>query len=182
MSINHEKYTLVIIDEYLRYTWVYILRKKSQEHEMIVSFVRMVENQNDVKVKQIRTDNETEFRNHELESYCNEKGISQNFSSPYTPEQNGVAERRNKTLIEVARTMLNRSVLSKHFWIDAVRTAYYTQNKSIIVKRHDKTSYEIFRERIPYISYFHVFRCPVFIHNYKDHLGKFDAKADDEYS
>ncbi|GKA78603.1 retrovirus-related pol polyprotein from transposon TNT 1-94 [Tanacetum coccineum] len=133
MSINHEKYTLVIVDEYSR----------------------MVKNQNDVKVKQIRTDNGTEFRNHELESFCDEKGISQNFSSSYTSEQNGVAKRKNRTLIEAARTMLNGSVLSKHFWTDA--------------------------ERIPHISYFYVFGCPVFIHNHKDHLAKFDAKADDRY-
>nr|GEW46097.1 retrovirus-related Pol polyprotein from transposon TNT 1-94 [Tanacetum cinerariifolium] len=146
-----------------------------------MSFIRMVENQNDVKVKQIRTDNETEFRNHELESFCDEKGISQNFSSPYTPEQNGLAERKNKTLIEDARTMLNGSVLSKHFWTEAVKVAWYTQNKSIIVKRHDKTPYKILRERIIDISYFHVFGCPVFIHNHKDHLGKFDAKANDGY-
>ncbi|GKF21319.1 retrovirus-related pol polyprotein from transposon TNT 1-94 [Tanacetum coccineum] len=79
-----------------------------------MSFIRMVENQNDVKVKQIRTDNGTEFRNHELESFCDEKGISQNFSSPYTPEQNGVAERKNRTLIEAARTMLNGSVLDMY--------------------------------------------------------------------
>ncbi|GJU42573.1 retrovirus-related pol polyprotein from transposon TNT 1-94 [Tanacetum coccineum] len=150
MSIYHEKYTLVIVDEYSRYTWVHFLRKKSQAPEMIMSFIRM-------------------------------KGIYQNFSSPYTPEQNGVAKRKNKTLIEAARTMLNGLGLSKHFWTEAVRIAYYTQNKSIIVKRHDKTPYEIFKERIPDISYFHVFGCPVFIHNHKDHLGKFDVKADDGY-
>ncbi|GKB59852.1 retrovirus-related pol polyprotein from transposon TNT 1-94 [Tanacetum coccineum] len=181
MSINHEKYTLVIVDEYSRYTWVYFLRKKSQTPEMIMSFIKMVENQNDIKVKQIKTDNGTEFRNYELESFYDEKGIYQNFSSPYTPGQNGVAERKNRTLIDAARTMLKGSVLSKHFWTDAVRIACYTQNRSIIVKRHDKTSYEIFRERITNISYFHVFGCPVFIHNHKDHLGKFNAKADDGY-
>ncbi|GJS92658.1 retrovirus-related pol polyprotein from transposon TNT 1-94 [Tanacetum coccineum] len=85
------------------------------------------------------------------------------------------------TLIEAARTMLNGSVLSKHFWTDAVRIACYTQSRPIIVKRHDKISYEIFRERILDISYFHVFGCPVFIYNHKDHLGKFNAKADDRY-
>ncbi|GKE43223.1 retrovirus-related pol polyprotein from transposon TNT 1-94, partial [Tanacetum coccineum] len=127
---------------------------------------RMVENQNDIKVKQIRTYNRTEFRNTKLESFCDEKGISQNVSSPYTPEQNDVAERNNKTLIEAARTMQNGSVLSKHFWTEVVRITYYTQNKSIIIKRHDMTSYELFRERIPDISYFHVFRCHVFIHNH----------------
>ena len=181
MSIQHEKYTLVIVDEYSRYTWIYFLTKKSQAAEMIMSFVRNIENQNDIKVKQIRTDNGTEFKNQDLECFCDEKGISQNFSSPYTPEQNGVAERRNRTLIEAARTMLNGSVLSKHFWTEAVKTACYTQNRSIIVKRHNKTPYEIFRGRVPDISYFHVFGCPVFIHNHKDHLGKFDAKADDVY-
>ncbi|GJV08342.1 retrovirus-related pol polyprotein from transposon TNT 1-94 [Tanacetum coccineum] len=102
------------------YTWVYFLKKKSQAAETIMSFIKNVENQNDVKVKQIRTDNETEFRNKELESFCDEKGISQNFSSPYTPEQNSVVERKNKTLIEAARTMLNDLVLSKHLWIEIV--------------------------------------------------------------
>ncbi|GJW79978.1 retrovirus-related pol polyprotein from transposon TNT 1-94 [Tanacetum coccineum] len=80
---------------------------------------KMVENQNDVKVKQIRTNNGTEFRNTKLESFCDEKGISQNFSYPYTLEQNGVIERKNRTLIEAARTMLNGSILSKHFWTKA---------------------------------------------------------------
>ncbi|GJS65385.1 retrovirus-related pol polyprotein from transposon TNT 1-94 [Tanacetum coccineum] len=145
MSINHKKYTLIIVDEYSR------------------------------------TGNETEFRNSKLESFCEEKGISNNFSSPYTPEQNGVDKRKNITLIEAARTMLNGSVLSKHFWTEAVRIACYTQNRSIIVKRHDKTPYKIFKERIPDISYFHVFGCHVFIHNHKDHLGKFDIKAYDGY-
>nr|GEX25985.1 retrovirus-related Pol polyprotein from transposon TNT 1-94 [Tanacetum cinerariifolium] len=90
-------------------------------------------------------------------------------------------ERKNKTLIDAPRTMTNDSVLSKHFWTEAVRIACYTLNRSIIIKRHDKTPYEIFRERIPDINYFHVFGCPVFIYNHKDHLGKFDAKADDGY-
>ncbi|GKE86137.1 retrovirus-related pol polyprotein from transposon TNT 1-94, partial [Tanacetum coccineum] len=167
MSIKHEKYTLVIVDEYSRYT---CLMKKSQAPKIIMSFIRMVENQNDVKVKQNRTDNGTEFRNHKLEIFCYENGICHNFSSPYTPKQNGVAERKNRTLIEAAKTMLNGPVPSKNFWTEAVRIACYTQNRSIIVKRHDKTPYEIFRERIPDIRYFHVFRCRVFIHNHKDHL------------
>nr|GEU71160.1 retrovirus-related Pol polyprotein from transposon TNT 1-94 [Tanacetum cinerariifolium]GEU71315.1 retrovirus-related Pol polyprotein from transposon TNT 1-94 [Tanacetum cinerariifolium] len=155
--------------------------KKSQTPEMIMSFIKIVENRNDVKVKQTRTDNGTEFRNHKLESFYDENGISQNSSSPYTPKQNGVAERKNRTLIKAARTMLNGLVLSKHFWTEEVKIGCYTQNISIIVKRHDKTSYEIFKERIPSISYFNVFKCHVFIHNHKDHLGKFNAKADDEY-
>ncbi|GJT43882.1 retrovirus-related pol polyprotein from transposon TNT 1-94 [Tanacetum coccineum] len=180
-SINHEKYTLVIVDEYSRYTWVYFLKKKSQAPETIMSFIKRVENQNDIKVKQLRTDNGTEFRNSILVNFCDEKGISQNFSSPYTPKQNGVAERKNRTLIEAARTMLSGSVFSKQYWTEAVATACYTQNRSTIVKRHLKTPYEIFRKRIPNINFLYVFGCPVYIHNHKDHLGKFDEKVDDGY-
>ncbi|GJT69218.1 retrovirus-related pol polyprotein from transposon TNT 1-94 [Tanacetum coccineum] len=180
-SINHEKYTLVIVDEYSRYTWVYFLKKKSQAPETIMSFIKRVENQNDIKVKQLRTDNGTEFKNSTLVNFCDEKGISQNFSSPYTPEQNGVAERKNRTLIEAARTMLLGSVFSKQYWTEVVGNACYTQNRSTIVKRHLKTPYEIFHKRIPNISFLHVFGCPVYIHNHKDHLGKFDEKANDGY-
>ncbi|GJX98815.1 retrovirus-related pol polyprotein from transposon TNT 1-94 [Tanacetum coccineum] len=114
-SINHEKYTLIIVDEYSRYTCVYFLKKKSQAPETIMSFIKRVKNQNDIKVKQIRTDNGTEFKNSTLVNFCDEKGISQNFSSPYTPEQNDVAERKNRTLIEAARTMLLVFVLSKQY-------------------------------------------------------------------
>ncbi|GKC19730.1 retrovirus-related pol polyprotein from transposon TNT 1-94, partial [Tanacetum coccineum] len=147
-TINHNKYTLVIVDEYSR-------------------------------VKEMRSDNGTEFKNHKLEEFCDEKGISQNFSSPYTPKQN--AERRNRTLIEVTRTMLNSAKLPKQLLGEAVNTACYTQNRSIIVKRHGKTAYDVFRGRSPDISYFHVFGCHVHIHNHKDHLGKFDEKADDGF-
>ncbi|GJT42852.1 retrovirus-related pol polyprotein from transposon TNT 1-94 [Tanacetum coccineum] len=90
-SINHEKYTLVIVDEYSRYTWVYFLKKKSQAPETIMSFIKRVENQNDIKIKQLKNENGIEFRNSTLINFCDEKGISQNFSSPYTPKQNGIA-------------------------------------------------------------------------------------------
>ncbi|GJZ23009.1 retrovirus-related pol polyprotein from transposon TNT 1-94 [Tanacetum coccineum] len=143
--------------EYSRYTWIFCLKKKSDAADCIMSFIRKMETLNEVR------------------------GISHNFSSPCTPEQNGVAERRNRTLIEAARTMLNSAKLPKQFWGEAVNTACYTQNRSIIVKRHGKTSYDVFRGRSPDISYFHVFGCPVHIHNHRDHLGKFDEKADDGF-
>ncbi|GJX61361.1 retrovirus-related pol polyprotein from transposon TNT 1-94 [Tanacetum coccineum] len=180
-SINHEKYTLVIVDEYSRYTWVYFLKKKSQAPETIMSFIKRVKNHHDIKVKQLRTDNGTEFINSILVNFYDEKGISQNFSSPYTPEQNGVAERKDITLIEAARIMLSEYVFSKQYWTEAVATACYTQNRSTIMKRHLKTPYEIFRKRIPNINFLLVFGCPIYIYNHKDHLEKFDEKADDGY-
>nr|GEW17016.1 retrovirus-related Pol polyprotein from transposon TNT 1-94 [Tanacetum cinerariifolium] len=169
------------INEYSRYTWVFSLKRKSDSADCIISFIKKIGNLNEEKVKELRSDNGTELKNHKLEEFCDDRGISQNFSSPCTLEQNGVAERKNKTLIEAARTMLNSVNLPKQFWGEAVNTACYTQNKSIIVKRHGKTAYDVFRGRSPNINYFHVFRCPVHIQNYKDHLGKFDEKADDGF-
>nr|GEU42390.1 retrovirus-related Pol polyprotein from transposon TNT 1-94 [Tanacetum cinerariifolium] len=180
-SINHEKYTLVIVDEYSRYTCVYFLKKKSQAPETIMSFIKGVKNQNDIKVKQLRTDNGTKFKNSTLVNFCDEKRISQNFSSLYIPEQNGVTERNNRTLIEAARIMLLGSVFSKQYWTEVVATACYTKNRSTIMKRHLKTPYEFFCKKIPNISFLYVFGCPTYIHNHKDHLGKFGEKADDGY-
>ncbi|GJT58136.1 retrovirus-related pol polyprotein from transposon TNT 1-94 [Tanacetum coccineum] len=180
-SINHEKYTLVIVDEYSTYTWVYFLKKKSQAPETIMSLIKRVENQNDIKVKQLRSNNGTEFINSILVNFCDEKWIYQKNSSPYTLEQNSVAKRKNKTLIEAARTMLSESIFSKQYWTEAIATACYTQNRSTIVKRHLKTPYEVFRRILPNIDFLHVFGCLVFIHNYKDHFGKFDEKDDDGY-
>nr|GEY42497.1 hypothetical protein [Tanacetum cinerariifolium] len=111
-----------------------------------------IENLNEVKVKELRSDNGTEFRNYKLEEFCDDRGISRNFLFPCIPDQNGVAERRNKTLIEAARTMLNSANLPKQFWGEAINTSCYTQNRSIIMKRHRKTAYDVFRGRSPDIS------------------------------
>ncbi|GKC21382.1 retrovirus-related pol polyprotein from transposon TNT 1-94, partial [Tanacetum coccineum] len=139
------------------------------------------ENLNEVRVKELRSTNGTEFRNYKLEELCDETGISQNFSSPCTPKQNGIVERRNKTLIETSITMLNSAKLAKQFRERLSTLPCYTQNRSIVVKRHGKTSYDVFKGRSPDISYFYVFGCLVYIHNHMDHLGKFDEKVDDGF-
>ncbi|GJU15106.1 retrovirus-related pol polyprotein from transposon TNT 1-94 [Tanacetum coccineum] len=116
--------------EYSRYTWIFFLKKKSDAADCIMSFIRKIETLNEVRVKELRSDNGTEFRNHKLEEFCDKKGISHNFSSPCTPEQNGVAERRNRTLIEAARIMLNSAKLPKQFWGEdggGVQHCCYTQ-------------------------------------------------------
>ncbi|KAJ9558089.1 hypothetical protein OSB04_012703 [Centaurea solstitialis] len=113
-SIGGKKYTLVIVDEYSRYTWVFFLRAKSDAPEEIILFVRKMERLNNLTVRSIRSDHGTEFKNSTLESFFEQKGISQNFSSVRTPQQNGVAERRNRTLIEAARSMLSEANLATH--------------------------------------------------------------------
>ncbi|GKE55228.1 putative ribonuclease H-like domain-containing protein, partial [Tanacetum coccineum] len=98
-----------------------------------------------------------------------------------TPQQNGVAEKKNKTLIEAARTMLVNSKLPTTFWAEAVNTACYVLNKVLVIKPNSKTPYELIRGRTPLINFIKSFGCPVTILNTRDHLGKFDGKADEGF-
>nr|GEX88635.1 retrovirus-related Pol polyprotein from transposon TNT 1-94 [Tanacetum cinerariifolium] len=109
------------------------------------------------------------------------KGIMRQYSVARTPQQNKVAERRNKTLIEAARTMLAHSKLPSTFWAEAVNTACYVQNRVLVTKPHNKTLYELFHGRTPVISILRPFGCPVTILNTIDHLGKFDRKANEGF-
>ncbi|KAJ9545060.1 hypothetical protein OSB04_024767 [Centaurea solstitialis] len=180
-SMGGKRYTLVIVDENSRYTWVFFLRARSDTSQEIIAFILWMEKFNQITVRSIRSDHGTEFKKSVLDQFLISKGISQNFSSVRTPQQNGVAERRNHTLIEAARSMLIEVHLSIRFWAEAVNTACYTQNRSLIVKRFMKTAYELFRGKKPNIEYFHIFGCNCYIKNNRDALGKFDAKADDGF-
>ncbi|KAJ9547023.1 hypothetical protein OSB04_019566 [Centaurea solstitialis] len=163
----------------LRYTWVFFFQSKSDALEEIILFVRKMEKLNNLSIRSIRSDHNTDFKNSTLETFFDEKGISQNFSSARTPQQNGVVERRNRTLIEAAGSMLSEANLATQLWAEAVNTACYTQNRSLIVKRFRKTAYELFRNRKPSIQYFHIYGYVCYILNNKDNLGKFDSKSDD---
>ncbi|GJT01997.1 putative ribonuclease H-like domain-containing protein [Tanacetum coccineum] len=135
----------------------------------------------DLKVKIIRCDNGTEFKNKVMTQFCEMKGIKWEFSVARTPQQNRVAERKNRTLIEAARTMLADSKLPTTFWDEAVNIACYIQNRVLVIKPHNKTPYELFLGRKPALSFMRPFGCPVTILNTIDHLGKFDGKADEGF-
>ncbi|GKA24574.1 ribonuclease H-like domain-containing protein, partial [Tanacetum coccineum] len=155
--------------------------KLDETRGIFKSFITGIENLVDHKVKVIRYDNETEFKNREMNQFCDMKGILRQYSIAKTPQQNKVAEMRNKTLIEAARTMLADSKLPTTFWAEAVNTACYVQNRVLVVKPHNKTPYELFHGRTPTLSFMRPFGCPVTILNTKDHLGKFDGKADEGF-
>ncbi|GJZ48225.1 hypothetical protein Tco_0602057 [Tanacetum coccineum] len=148
---------------------------------ILKSFITEIENLVDKKVKIIRCDNGTEFKNRVMSEFCEKKGIKKEFSVARTPQQNGVAERRNRTLIEAARTMLADSKLPTTFWAEAVNTACYVQNRVLVVKPHNKTPYELFRGRTPALSFMRPFGCHVTILNTLDYLGKFDGKSDEGF-
>ncbi|GKD51658.1 retrovirus-related pol polyprotein from transposon TNT 1-94 [Tanacetum coccineum] len=156
-SVNRKKYILVIVDDFSRFTWVYFLCSKDKTPEIIKKFNAQAQLNYKAKVCKIRTDNGTEFKNATIKAYYEKLGIMQQFSIARTPQQNGVVERRNHTLVEAARTMLIFSRLPEFLWAEAVATACFTQNWSIINTRHNKTPYELLRGRKPNVEYFHVF-------------------------
>jgi transposase InsO family protein len=107
ISIDGNKYGLVIIDDYSCFTSVFFLCDKSETQEVLKKFLKRAQNEFDAKVKKVRSDNGSEFKNTQVEDYLNQEGIEHEFSAPYTPQQNEVSERKNMTLIELARTMLD---------------------------------------------------------------------------
>ncbi|GJT47375.1 putative ribonuclease H-like domain-containing protein, partial [Tanacetum coccineum] len=180
-SISHKFYCLVITDAFSRFSWVFFLAKKDETVGILKEFIKLVENQLNKKVKVIRCDNGTEFKNRDLIEFCGSKGIKRDYSNPRTPQQNGVAERKNRTLIEAARTMLADSFLPTMFWTEAVATACYVLNRVLVTNPHNKTPYELLTGIVPTISYLKPFGCHVTILNTIDQLGKFDGKSDEGF-
>ncbi|GJX72224.1 putative ribonuclease H-like domain-containing protein [Tanacetum coccineum] len=180
-SLNHKTYCLVITNDFSRFSWVFFLRTKDETSGILKDFIRQIENQLNQKVKSIRCDNGTEFKNRDFIEFCGSKGIKREYSNARTPQQNGVAERKNMTLIEAARTMLADSFLPNTFWAEAVSTACYVLNRVLVTKPQNKTPYELITGKIPIISYIRPFGCHVTILNTIDHLGKFDGKSDEGF-
>nr|GFB91590.1 retrovirus-related Pol polyprotein from transposon TNT 1-94 [Tanacetum cinerariifolium] len=147
-GINGNRYVLVFVDDYSLYTWL------------------------------VRTDNGTEFKNKTLAKFFDEVGITQQFFAARTTQKNGVVERRNRTLVEAARTMLTFTNLPLFLWAEAIVTTCFTQNHSIIHKRFDKTPYELVNKRKPNIKFFHVFGCRCNLLNDYDDVEKIKAKGD----
>ncbi|GKE33707.1 retrovirus-related pol polyprotein from transposon TNT 1-94 [Tanacetum coccineum] len=152
-------------------------RSKDEAPEVIKTFLKRIIVLLQSPVIIIRTDNDIEFKNQVLQEYFNSVNISYQASSVRTPQQNGVVERINRTLVEDARTMLIFSRAPLFLWAEAIATTCYTQNRSIIHGRFDKTPYELINGRKPYISFLHVFRALCYPKNDHEDIGKLSAKA-----
>ena len=124
-SLGENVYCLVIVDDYSRYTWVFFLHDKSEVASCFKKFAKRAQNEFEVKLKKIRSDNGKEFDNTNIEAYCDEVGIKHEVSATYTPQQNGVVERKNRTLITLARTMLDEYNTPEALWEEAINTACY---------------------------------------------------------
>nr|GFB41019.1 retrovirus-related Pol polyprotein from transposon TNT 1-94 [Tanacetum cinerariifolium] len=179
-SINEKKYVLVVVDDYSRYTWVFFLHSKDEASEVIISFIKITQANLQLHVQRVRTDNGTEFKNKTLAKFFDEVGITQQFSAARTPQQNGVVERRNRTLVEAARTMLTFVNLPSFLWAEAIATTCFTQNRLIIHKCFNKTAYELINKRKPNIKFFRVFGCICYLLNDYEDVIKIKAKGDIE--
>ncbi|GJT90656.1 retrovirus-related pol polyprotein from transposon TNT 1-94 [Tanacetum coccineum] len=155
--------TKVVPNDYSRYTWTLFLRSKDETPEVLKDFLTMIQRNLQALVISVRTDRGTEFLNKTLHAFFKEEGIEHQTSTPRTPKQNGVVERRNHTLVEAARTMLSASKLPLFFWAEAIATACYTQNRSIIIPTHEKTAYHIINDRKPSIKHLHIFGCTCYL-------------------
>nr|GEV67432.1 retrovirus-related Pol polyprotein from transposon TNT 1-94 [Tanacetum cinerariifolium] len=177
-SINGKRYVLVIVDDYSRYTWFHFLKTKDEMPEVIENFLKKIYVRLLALVIIVHTDNGTEFKNHALKEYFDSVGITHESSAAKTPQQNGVVERRNRTLVEAARTMLIFSHAPLFLWAEAIANTCYTQNRSIIHRRFNKTPYDIIQGRNPDIFYLHVFGALCYSKNDREDIGKLGAKGD----
>ncbi|GJV04157.1 retrovirus-related pol polyprotein from transposon TNT 1-94 [Tanacetum coccineum] len=151
-SINGKKYVLVIVDDFSRYTWTHFLRSKDETPGVLIDFLTLVQRGLHAQVTTVRTDKGTEFLNKSLHAYFAKEGIRHETSTARTPEQNGVVERRNRTLVEAARTMLSAAKVPLFFWAEAIATTCFTQNRSLVIPRHEKTPYHIINARKPSVK------------------------------
>jgi transposase InsO family protein len=181
MSIGGNKYGLVIVDDYSRFTWVFFLHDKSVVQDTLKKFAKRAQNKFDTKIKKVRSDNGTEFKNTNIEKFLDEEGIGHEFSVPYTPQQNGIAERKNRTLIEAARTMLDEYKVSDQFWAEAINTACHVINRLYLHKIFNKIVYKLLLGKKPNVSYFRVFGSKCFILNKKPKNSKFASKVDEGF-
>jgi hypothetical protein len=176
-SLGGKKYCLVIVDDFSRYSWVYFFKLKSETQKTFIDFINMVQRQYNLPVLIIRSDNGTEFKNYTLNDFLSDEGIKHQYSTAYTPQQNGVSERNNRTLIEMARTMLAEFKSPYNFWAEAISTACHASNRLYLRKEISKTPYEILTGNKPNISYFRVFGCKCFYLIKGVRLSKFESKA-----
>jgi transposase InsO family protein len=153
LSIGGSKYGLVIVDDFSRFTWVFFLQDKSETQGILKCFLRRAQNEFELKLKKIRSDNGSEFKNLQVEEYLEEEDIKHEFSAPYTAQQNCVVERKTMTLINMTRIMLGGYKTPERFWSEAVNTTCHAINRLYLHRLLKKTSYELLTVNKPNVSF-----------------------------
>lgn len=176
-SMGGARYMLTFTDDYSRKTFLYFLKEKSQVFKCFVEFKKMVENETDQKIKRIRSDNGMEYLSEAVDEYCKNNGIQHQLTCVYTPQQNGVAERANRTIIERGKCMLFDGSLETKFWAEACGTAAYIMNRTPRNRLQYKTPIEMWSGEKPNVSNLRIFGSKVMVHVPKEKRKKWSAKA-----
>ncbi|KAG9442194.1 hypothetical protein H6P81_018048 [Aristolochia fimbriata] len=179
-SIAGKRYVLVCVDDFSRFTWVEFIREKSDTYKVFASLCKRLMNDKNIvigKIIRIRSDHGREFENNQFAQFCEKRGISHEFSAPKTPQQNGVVERKNRTLQEMARAMINAKNLPHKLWAEAVNTTCYISNRVHLRYLTHKTPYELWKGRKPKVHYFREFGSTCYVLRDREQLGKFDTRS-----
>ena len=176
-SLGGAEYFLTFVDDFTHYIWVYPLKTKDQVFERLQEWKTLVENSSKWKLKVLRTDNGGEYTSGRAEAYLRTSGVKHELTIPKTPQQNGVAERLNRTLVETARSMLLDAQLPQKFWAEAISTAAYLRNRAPTSTVEGKTPYQAWNGWKPKVKHLRVFGSDAFAHVPKDERGKLDSKS-----
>ncbi|WVZ52656.1 LOW QUALITY PROTEIN: hypothetical protein U9M48_003695 [Paspalum notatum var. saurae] len=174
-SVSGKWYVLVVVDDFSRFSWVFFMEFKDEAFDFVRDLVLRLRNESHKAMRAINSDNGGEFRNSRFENFCRDLGLEHQFSSPYTPPQNGVVKRKNRTLVEMARTMLDEHRTPRRFWAEAVNTACYIANRIFLRALLGKTSYELrFAQRQAFASVWLQVLCAL---KKAGHLDKFESRC-----
>jgi transposase InsO family protein len=171
-------YILIIVDDYSRYSWVLFLESKDEVFEHFQSLALRLNNEHPNCLKAIHSDNGTEFRNAPFDQFCLEHGVDQQFSTPCVPQKNGVVERKNRTLVEMARMMLDEHKTPRCFWADAISTACYISNRILLRSILNLTPFELCFGCKLSAPHLRPFGCKCFILK-RGNLDKFESHSSD---
>lgn len=171
------KYFLLLVDDLSRYMWIRLLSSKDQASSEIKNFQAAVEVETGKKLKVLRTDRGGEFTSVEFGRYCAERGVERQLTAPYSPQQNGVVERRNQSVVAMARCMMKAKKIPGYFWGEAVSTAVFILNRTMTRAVDGKTPYEVWHGERPAVHYFRTFGSVAHVKNNRPKLKKFDDRS-----
>ena len=161
-SLKGSKYYIAFIDDYTRYCWIFFLNFKSEVADVFWKYKTLVENQSGVVMQVIRTDNDTEYTFERFNNLCEEAGIEYQLTAPYTPQENGVVERKNRTIMEMTRCLLHKKGLPKKFWVEVANIAIFLLNRLPTKSLQKKTPFEAWFGYKPLLLNLKTFGCLCF--------------------
>jgi hypothetical protein len=173
---------VTFVDDHTKKVWVYFMKHKGEVFQHFLNFKTVVEKEKGVSIKCLRFDGGGKYFSNEFNEYLKEHGIQKKYSCSYSPQQNGVAKRKNRHIVEIACAMLNEKNLPNYFWAEVVTTAVYIMNRTPTAAVHGMTPEEKFTSKKPDVSHLRVFGCITYVHVPDEKRSKLDQKLRSVFS